>query len=133
MIMKEQTLDSQYNTFVIVTLFFAVDCVSSVAGVCHTFAGRMYVTGNVANSVEAEEAVLPSLQRYIQSRSTWNTIDPRILDIVYFISDGGEIVEPPPLPGTPTVAPSPATPAPTISKLRLIVAWRFLTVKTAFL
>lgn len=93
-----------------------VDCVSNVPGVCHTFAGRMYVTGNIANSEEAEEIVLPSIQRYIQSRSTWTAVDPRILDIVYLISDDGEIVEPPPLPGTPTVAPSPATFSPTQSK-----------------
>ena len=93
-----------------------MECVSEEQGDCYTFSASLFVFGNLANDRQAQEVVLPSIQRYIQGRSEWSEIDPRLLDVVYVVLQDGEIVSPEPLPGTPTV--SPITQAPTIRKFR---------------
>lgn len=87
--------------------FCTVDCLSEVEGECYTFLGTLFVFGDLANDRQAEEVVLPAVQRYIQGRSDWTGIDSRLLDIVYVVSVDGELVPPPPLPGTPSEAPTP--------------------------
>ena len=83
-----------------------MECLSEVEGVCYTFSGTLFVFGNLANDREAQEVLLPAIQRYIQGRSNWTDLDPRLLDIVYVISENGQVLPPDPLPGTPTAAPT---------------------------
>ena len=83
-----------------------VECQSEVEGVCYTFSGTLFVFGDLANEREAQLVVLPAIQRYVQGRTNWTAVDPRLLDLVYVVSQNGEIMPPEPLPGTPTIAPS---------------------------
>ena len=92
-----------------------MECVSEVQGDCYTFSGSLVVFGDLANDQQAQEIVLPSIQRYIQGRTEWSQVDSRLLDVVYVVLQDGEIISPEPLPGTPTIAPN--TPAPTIGKI----------------
>lgn len=91
-------------------ILLPVECFSDVVGVCFTFSGRMFVAGDFATVQEAEDIVLPEVQRYLQSGADWGSIDPRILDIVYLVSDDGQLGTPEPLPGAPTLAPTPTAP-----------------------
>ena len=83
---------------------------SEVEGVCYTFLGSLFVFGDLANDNEAEQVLQPAIQRYVQGRTNWSELDPRLLDVVYVVSQGGQIVLPDPLPGTPTMAPVTAAP-----------------------
>lgn len=62
--------------------------------------------GQLANERQAQLVVLPAIQRYIQGRTNWTAVDPRLLDLVFVISQNGEILPPEPLPDTPTTAPT---------------------------
>ena len=93
-----------------------MECLSEVQGDCYTFSGSLFVFGDLANDRQAQQVVLPAIQRYIQGRTDWSELDPRLLDVIYVVSQDGEIVPPEPLPGIPTIAPT--TRAPTIGKSR---------------
>ena len=96
-------------------LFLPVDCLSEEQGDCYTFSNRLFVFGDLATDSEAQEVVLPAIQRYIQGRTEWSDVDPRLLDVVFVVAQDGEVVLPDPLPGTPTI--SPVTRAPSIGKI----------------
>lgn len=83
-----------------------MECLSEVEGVCYTFAGTLFVFGDLANEREAEAVVLPAIQQYIQGRTNWTDVDPRLLDLVYVVSQNGEIMPPEPLPSSPTTGPT---------------------------
>lgn len=102
-----------------------VECVSDVAGDCYTFSGTLFVFGDLATDIEAQEVVLPSIQRYIQGRSDWTEIDSRLLDVVYVISENGQIILPEPLPGTPTSSP-------TLAPTSMFPSFPFYFVKCCF-
>lgn len=96
--------DSNNSFFVFVDK--TVDCMSEVEGVCYTFVGTLFVFGDLANDREAQDVLLPSIQRYIQGRSNWTAVDSRLLDVMYVISEDGQVMPPEPLPGTPSRAPT---------------------------
>ena len=83
-----------------------MDCLSEVEGVCYTFVGNLFVFGDLANDREAQNVVLPSIQRYIQGRTDWTDLDSRLLDVVYVISENGQVLPPELLPNTPTRVPT---------------------------
>ena len=75
-------------------------------GVCYTFVGTLFIFGDLANDRQAQNVLLPSIQRYIQGRTNWTALDSRLLDVIYVISENGQVLPPERLSAKPTTTPT---------------------------